>query len=391
MKNLSNSLPTIGWHLIFWAILLLYEWLPNGSFYDNYDGFFYFACVNIPIVAAATYFTIFITVERFLLHKKMWQFALSLALSLIVFGSLRRVINHTFMYPVLFPNKDLKPLWYLPRLTIDAVYVHLLAGLGAIIFVIRKWMEQQRLNETLMKEKVAAELSLLRSQVQPHFIFNTLNNIYMLSLKKSAQTSEMIYRLSALLSYMLYDSKKSFIDIEKEIDYIKNYINLEKIRYGERLDVQMTVINSVSGVEIPPLLFLPLVENAFKHGVSNAVNDSWIHIDVSLKKKILIFKIENSIGNGQRSAENGFGNGLGLDNLKKRLLILYPDRHELKLLKDEDEGLHLAVLKLDFSQNTEGYEVFKNEELKIKANDEKPALVASAALAFKSLFLFLKF
>jgi two-component system, LytTR family, sensor kinase len=161
----------------------------------------------------------------------------------------------------------------------------------------------------------------------------------------------MIYRLSALLSYMLYDSKRALIDVEKEIDYVKNYINLEKIRYGERLDVQMSIVNNVKNVQVPPLLFLPLVENAFKHGVSNAVEDSWIHIDISLKKQVLMFKIENSLC-GEKVKTNGFGNGLGLDNLRKRLEIMYPDKFELKLLKDEDS--HLAVLKLNLSENTEG-------------------------------------
>ena len=274
----------------------------------------------------------------------------------------------------------------------DAVNVHLFAGLGTMIYFIRKWAEQQRINEKLMKEKVAAELSLLKSQVQPHFIFNTLNNIYMLSLKSSPLTSEMIYRLSSLLSYMLYDSKRHFIEIEKEIEYIKNYINLEKIRYNERLDVQMTVFKNVEKVKVPPLLFLPLVENAFKHGVSNSVEDSWIHIDISLKKKMLIFKIENSISS-QKYEPNGFGNGLGLENLRRRLEILYPNRHELKLIHDECS--HLAVLKLNIESNTEGEDsetlwdnIVADNKLQ---TEEKKTINTPRGFPIKNLLLFLKF
>jgi LytS/YehU family sensor histidine kinase len=205
----------------------------------------------------------------------------------------------------------------------------------------------------------------------------------MLSLKNSPQTSEMIYRLSALLSYMLYDSKRQFIEVEKEVDYIKNYINLEKIRYGERLDVQLTVFNNRQTLYVPPLLFLPLVENAFKHGVSNAVDDSWVHIDVSLKKKTLIFKIENSISSDKYES-NGFGNGLGLENLRRRLDILYPNRHELKLIHDECS--HLAVLKLNFEPITEG----GVSSEKMETPQEKKWLNPSTAFALKNLFVFLK-
>ena len=376
------QLKTVGWHLIFWVCLFLYEWLPSSSIHDCYQVAFNAAILNVPLIMVATYFHIFVTFERLLLKKKYTFFALSLGLSFVVFGFLRRVVNFYMVSKVLYPEKATN-LFYLPKITIDTVNVHLFVGLGVMIYFIQKWTEQRRINEELMKEKVAAELSLLKSQVQPHFIFNTLNNIYMLSLKNSPQTSEMIYRLSALLSYMLYDTKKHVIDVEKEIDYVKNYINLEKIRYGERLDVQMTVINNVRGVNVPPLLFLPLVENAFKHGVSNAVEDCWIHIDVSLKKKTLVFKIENSVIK-EKCATNGFGNGLGLENLKRRLEILYPNRHELRAMNDECS--YLATLKLNFEDYTEG--VIRRE--KKESRKEKTQIVDPTSFAFKNLFLFIQ-
>lgn len=376
------NLKTIGWHLIFWVCLFLYEWLPSSSIHDCYQVAFNAAILNVPIIMIATYFTTFITVERFLLNKNYWVFALCLLGSLIVFGMMRRTVNFYMLFTVLYPQKATN-LFYLPKIIMDAVNVHLFAGLGSMIYIIRKWTEQQRVNEKLMKEKLAAELDLLKSQVQPHFIFNTLNNIYMLSLKSSPQTSEMIYRLSALLSYMLYDSKRQFIEVEKELDYIKNYINLEKIRYGERLDVQLTVFNNRQTLYVPPLLFLPLVENAFKHGVSNAVDDSWVHIDVSLKKKTLIFKIENSVSS-EKCESNGFGNGLGLENLRRRLDILYPNRHELKLISDECS--HLAILKLNFEHSTEGGVPSEKKE----TPQEKKWVNPSNTFALKNLLLFLK-
>ena len=377
-----------AWHVFFWACLFLYEWLLQGSLNDCYEVSFRAALLNVPIIMIVTYFTIFITVERFLLQKKYLPFALCIVGSMVFAGFLRRMVTYDVIYKVLYPERC-KTLFVPTKMMIDAVYVQLIAILGSMIYVIRKWMEQQRINEALMREKVAAELALLRSQVQPHFIFNTLNNIYMLSLKSSPLTSDMIYRLSALLSYMLYDSKRPLIEVEKEIDYIKNYINLEKIRYGERLDVQMCVVNDVRGVQVPPLLFLPLVENAFKHGVSNAVEGSWIHIDISLKKRVLMFKIENSLCD-EKAQTNGFGNGLGLDNLRKRLDILYPNNFELKILEDEDS--HLTILKLNFAEHTEG--VFSLEEkTKTRLHKERKAasqLSGSLSMA-KNILLFIKF
>jgi two-component system, LytTR family, sensor kinase len=396
MKTFLLKSKVWAWHLLFWSCLFLYEWLLQGSLNDCYQVSFEAAMYNVPIIMLVTYFTIFITVEHFLLQKKYLPFAICLAASLVFAGVFRRIATFEIIYKVLYPDRA-KVLFILPKMMIDAVYVQLIAGLGSMIYVIRKWMEQQRVNEKLMREKVAAELALLRSQVQPHFIFNTLNNIYMLSLKNSPLTSDMIYRLSALLSYMLYDSKRSLIEVEKEIDYVKNYINLEKIRYGNRLDIQMCGVNDVKGVQVPPLLFLPLVENAFKHGVSNAVEDSWIHIDISLKKRVLIFKIENSLCD-EKVKTNGFGNGLGLDNLRKRLEILYPDNFELKILKDEDS--HLAVLRLNFTENmenntfqnieTDGSNINKKNKRKATEQVEKTSSLSSVMFAAKSLLPFFK-
>ena len=380
-----------AWHFVFWLLFFLYTWLPEGNINDNYYAAFLSASGIVPIVIAATYYTIYITFERFFLRKKLWQFVLSLIGSLIVTGIIRRYFLYTTMYPILYPARLSEPLFYAPKMMVGAVQVHLIAGVGTLIYLLGKWKEQQHLAFVLVKEKVAAELELLKSQVQPHFIFNTLNNIYMLSLKGSTQTSDMIYRLSSLLSYMLYDSKEDTIPIEKEVDYIKNYINLEKIRYGDRLDVQFNVYHNVKGVHIPPLLMLPLVENAFKHGVSKQVNDSWIHIDMSIKNSALIFKIENSCSEEAVTLKE-FGHGLGLTNLQKRLLILFPDRFELKTLKEDDT--FLAILKIDLKEDkseyyyTEGVSGVKKEPQTSIASPIKKEGKFAATFKNKPIFKF---
>ena len=390
MYKLKNNTKSAQWHFLFWAIFFLYTWLPEASIRDNYGASLLLAAGLVPITMVTTYYTILITIERFWLKKKFGPFWLSLFTSLVVSGIIRRAFFFKVIYPILEPEKLSEHLFYLPKIMIGAVQVHLVVAVGVMIYMLGKWKEHEHEAEVLKKDKIAAELQLLKSQVQPHFIFNTLNNIYMLSIKGSTQTSDMIYRLSALLSYMLYDSKQETIEFNKELEYIKNYIDLEKIRYDERLDVQVNVFSNTKNIYIPPLLFLPLVENAFKHGVSQEVENCWIHIDITLRKSKLTFKIENSFTEAIVPMSE-FGNGLGHENMRKRLDIFYPHAYELKTMKDENS--YLVTLKLDlnalhFSENIP----FDEKENAIKSDQsQKKNQPSEAVFLIKSLLTFIKF
>ena len=194
----------------------------------------------------------------------------------------------------------------------------------------------------MKRDKAVAQLELLKSQVHPHFIFNTLNNLYALSLHQDPRTPDLIHRLSSLLSYMLYESKDAVIPMAKEVEYVLNYVELQKIRYSDRLDVSINIFGSLDRFYVTPLILLPLVENCFKHGVSNEADRCWIRMDLSRSDDWLIVKLENSRGtNGHALADTG---GIGLANVRRRLEILYPEQHELKTLS-EDQSF-LAVLKI---------------------------------------------
>ncbi len=330
MKLRLEKYRSVTWHFVFWILFFLYTWLPEATINDNnaYASFLT-ACGIVPIAMAATYYTIHITFNRFFLQKKHWQFVASLAASLIVSGILRRTFLFTFIYPISFPTRLTEPLFFVPKMMIGAVQVHLVALVGTFIYLLGKWKEQQHFSDVMLKEKMAAELQLLKSQVQPHFIFNTLNNIYMLSLKGSTQASDMIYRLSALLSYMLYDSKEDFISLDKEVEYIKNYINLEKIRYGDRLDVQLNIYKNVKNISLPPLLFLPLVENAFRQVYMQPLSKKWINIQLTLDHGILqVILLWNKPVDTSTLRQ---GRNVILQNISKRLQLIYPESHELKI------------------------------------------------------------
>ncbi|HEY5825259.1 MAG TPA: histidine kinase, partial [Cyclobacteriaceae bacterium] len=194
------------------------------------------------------------------------------------------------------------------------------------------------------QKTIEAELQLLKSQVHPHFIFNTLNNIYSYAIQKNDKTPDLIHRLSSFLSYNLYDSKLHGIELSKEIEYIRSYVELEKLRYGDRLDVSVNIFNSTSGFLISPLLLLPLVENCFKHGVTSVLSKCWIRIDIYYQHDWLTVKIENSIGD-KPPGNSQNKNGLGIENVKKRLDIIYAGKYDFKTISEGQSFMVILKIK----------------------------------------------
>jgi len=200
----------------------------------------------------------------------------------------------------------------------------------------KQWLLKQKEFLQAQQEKITAELQLLKAQVHPHFLFNTLNNIYSFSLDRSPKTPELILKLSSLLSYMLYDCKAEEVRLEKEVEIMKNYIDLEKERYGDKIEISWNAEGDIRDNFISPLLMLPFLENAFKHGASEQIEKPWLGVDISVANGILKFKITNSKNEYALSSNNG----IGINNVKKRLEFLYPGKHELKI---NDEGDFFAV------------------------------------------------
>jgi len=209
------------------------------------------------------------------------------------------------------------------------------------------WYKQQKNNQALAEEKLQAELKFLKAQVHPHFLFNTLNNLYALTLKQSKEAPEVVLKLSDLLSYMLYDCTADTVALDKEVRLVEDYIALEKIRYGDRLNVSFNLFGEINGRAIAPLMILPFIENAFKHGVSEELDESWISIDLTLKPENLTLKVENS-KSIQEETEDRFEykQGIGLTNVKRRLEILYAEQYQLDI--HESSESFLVVLKLNF-------------------------------------------
>ena len=196
------------------------------------------------------------------------------------------------------------------------------------------------------KRQLTTELKFLRSQISPHFFFNTLNNIYSLTLEKSDRAPEVILKLSELMRYLLYATRKRKQDLKSEIDCIQNYIDLERIRFDDTLNVDMQISGSLENCEIAPMLLIPLIENCFKHGASNNIGQMDIAIDIDVKDEFMHFRVSNTIPEGNlKSNVPTRGGGIGLSNIKKRLELGYLDKDYDLSIFEENKIFH-ANLKL---------------------------------------------
>jgi len=206
-------------------------------------------------------------------------------------------------------------------------------------------------NQQLQQENSEAQLRLLLAQVQPHFMFNTLNNIYSQAQVESPKSAKMILELSHILRYILNEGKKDLVPLENEFQMVVDYLNLEKIRYDDKLDLHYSFPNDVSDITIVPLLLLPLVENCFKHGASKMINNPWINIKSELHGHKFSIKLMN--GKTDKVSSKQHRDGTGIENVRRRLDLLYPNKHTLEIKEDLDVFIVDLNIELDIEDSAE--------------------------------------
>ncbi|MBO0935873.1 histidine kinase [Fibrella sp. HMF5335] len=217
-------------------------------------------------------------------------------------------------------------------------------GFAASIKLAKDWYLKQQAYQQIGREKLKAELQLLKAQIHPHFLFNTLNNLYALTLRQSEQSPAVVLKLSELLSYMLYDCNAAEVPLDKEIQFMRNYIGLEQLRYGDRLDMSVTISSNYPQQTIAPLLLIPFLENAFKHGTSEQLEQAWMHVDLTVQEETLKFKLINSRETTEHEAD--YVGGIGLENVKKRLQLIYADRYSLHITAEDETFMVVLTLAL---------------------------------------------
>jgi len=337
----------VVFNLIFWLLYFFYEWFGLAALSGDYASYFINACMALPLSFVISYLTVNIYIKRYYNKGRKLEFWVFQILTSLILLLIRRNINYYLIFPRYFPFARRVPLYSFGKLIVELVNLYLITGVYALFHFVRSWYEERQRAQSLLQEKTLAELELLKSQVQPHFIFNALNNIYSTALRTSPETARLVSHLSSFLNYNLYESRQGVVSLTAEIAYIRHYLELQQNRYGDKLDASVNIYDEIDDLYIAPLLLLPLVENSIKHGVANSVGPGWVRVDVSKQQDHFSVKIENSIEEGEGLEKAGNG-GIGMLNVQKRLRLLYPDAHEFKIILEPHS--YLVVLKIKTSK-----------------------------------------
>jgi len=248
-------------------------------------------------------------------------------------SSKQSAINHR--PPIYKRNSDFR---YFPGSY--AVFI-LVFAVGTCLSVMTEWKKTEDHKEQIEREKINTELSFLKSQINPHFFFNTLNNIYSLAITGSAQTANAVMKLSSIMRYVLTDTQNNSVSLQSEVDFIKNYIELQQVRLTDKVKVDFITEGDLENKQIAPLLFIPFIENAFKYGISTK-DASAIEIKLFAKTKSVSFSVINRIVKAENAIKDT--TGIGINNVKRRLELLYPQKHKLEVAENNNQFIvHLDI------------------------------------------------
>ena len=315
------ALPPLGWG-IDWPIQY---WIKTMIF---------------ALVLTSMYYTNSVyLVPKLLLTNKIWQFALVVIVLAAVILIGMRTIEHSLDLPrliheIIRPNEPYKSRgWFRFDFT-GMLMIFLVIGSSTSILLLRKDQQDKLKREELEKEKVTTELSFLKAQINPHFFFNTLNSIYALTSLNVTDAQKAIHKLSAMMRYVLYDSRKEFCTLSQEIDFVANYIELMKLRLPDKVEVNFHKPTDTQHILIAPMLLLPYVENAFKHGISSQ-HKSTIEINIDLSANNLQMIVKNNMF--ESTGLKLEGSGIGMQNTQRRLELIYPEKHQVQITQENEQ------------------------------------------------------
>lgn len=344
-------IPRVLQHIIFWIIVLLILtviYSVHISLITSFRNSLIYGTVQVAYYYAIAYWV----VPAYLFKGKYFKCILLSLVVAVVSMLLSRSIGLIFVIPYMIETQHLTDPDYLSANTgpfLQSLFntvalvnafkgTNLVIGFVLAIKLFKMWYERKQ-------AALEAELGALKAQIHPHFLFNTLNNLYALSLNNSPKSPELILGLSDILRYMLYECSKDEVPLEKEVFMMQQYVNLEKLRYEDRIDINFNISGNLKNKQIAPLLILPFIENSFKHGASEATGQVWVNIDIAVRDNWFKLKVSNN--NPQQKASGDESPGIGLNNVVKRLNLLYPDGHYLKIMDEEDT--FLIVLDVELS------------------------------------------
>jgi len=342
----KTSLP----HVLFWAavgVLMVIVFGASGP--NGYSQSLLFVSLLLPVLAGCTYVIIYFLVPRFLLKGHFFLFGLYTVYAVIV-AAWMEIMIVMGMLMLIYEYK----FWMLNPRIHDMGYLTgtmALTILPAIaMHITRQWYREREVNAALRQEKLelelaarSKELDYLKEQMHPHFLFNALNNLYGLTLEKSDEAPELVLKLSRLLEYMLYESSKPMVPLCGELEHLRDYLEIQKIRCGDRLEVEWRVEGPADRFRIAPMLLLPFIENSFKHGISASARKSRLYIHLHIQQERLLGRIENTLP-ARKHRPEGEKHGVGLQNVRKRMQLLYGDDFRLDHgIKEQKYRVELSV------------------------------------------------
>ena len=316
-------------HLSFWCVYLsffIYQVSSRGSEPD-WDRVLTVVTIQVSFAMTIGYLNYFFFLPRFLAEKKGLRYLLEFGTTFALLMTLRLHLERYLIDGYTHQEKYLYSVRFIVHVITTNFFIVIF--LGMLRFAV-DWFEFEARKKSVENEKLMAELNFLKAQINPHFLFNTLNNIYYLAYTQSANTTEVIAKLSQMMRYMIYDSNHPQVPLSKEIEYMQNYISLERLRLNDQIPIRLDIEGNPQEVLIAPLIFITFLENAFKHGVSNNQPGAWVNILIQVKGKECIYKVENSkLHSSKPEADDK--SGIGLQNVNRRLELSYPDKYKLHI------------------------------------------------------------
>jgi two-component system sensor histidine kinase AlgZ len=348
MQTFFNRNRVVLLHISFWLVYLsfnLYQasvfQLQRGRGYD-WERMLTSLATQLVFTMAIAYLNYFYTWPRFLKNKNIGRYLLEFTVPFALLLTLRVHLQRYLVDGYTHRAEYFYSSFFIVQIVAITLFIVLFVGM--LRFAV-DWFELEGKRKELENEKLLAELNFLKAQINPHFLFNTLNNLYYLAYTKSENTTEVIAKLSQMMRYMIYESNHAQVPLSKEIEYMENYISLERIRLNNQIPIEFSVRGQVENAWITPLIFITFLENAFKHGVSSDNPGAWVKISIEVSDGQCYYRVENS--RPQKRQEANEKSGIGLQNVRRRLELSYPEKHELTL--EEKTDRYTVNLKLNIT------------------------------------------
>ncbi|TKC12344.1 hypothetical protein FA048_01615 [Pedobacter polaris] len=327
-----KSKGAIIMHSLFWLTMLMIALATIffGQKHTTLDLVYSYGLFSVLNLSAFYINYIFLIPEFIQKRKKYWLYVFSfvfiLAASVLIKTTIA-VLNPEDLLQSIGRKGEIHHISVNEYVIVSTFFSGFVLVSSCIIKFSVDWFSNEKIQRSLESEKKDMELQFLKSQLNPHFLFNSLNNIYSLAYQKSEKTADAILKLSEIMRYMIYESNDSWVDLSKEVEYVTSFVELQKLRFKDGAAVNITINGEIDGQKIVPLILISFVENAFKHGVANDPEDP-IKINIIANQKILHFSVSNKKNKTNKDAMGG----VGLNNVERRLQLLYPDRYKLNIV-----------------------------------------------------------